>query len=90
MLIFELRDGVDKFMTEKQSGLRKCWGCLGQIFHFRLINEKCLSDQTHLVLSFIDDEQAFDSVDRRASAKVLSLYDIPDKYIKVISAVYKI
>ena len=27
--------------------------------------------------------------DRRALAKFLSLYDIPDKYIKVISAMYE-
>ena len=40
-------------------------------------------------LSFINYEQAFDFVDRRALAKVLSLYGIPDKYIKVISAIYE-
>ena len=45
--------------------------------------EKCLSYQTPLVLSFIDYEQAFDSVDRRALAKV------PDKYINVITAMYE-
>ena len=42
-----------------------------------------------MVLSFIDYEQAFDSVDRRALAKVLSLYGIPEKYIKVICAMYE-
>jgi hypothetical protein len=31
----------------------------------------------------------FDSVDRRALAKVLSLYGIPGKYIKVISVMYE-
>jgi hypothetical protein len=31
----------------------------------------------------------FNSVDRKALAKVLSLYGIPDKYIKVISAMSK-
>ena len=30
----------------------------------------------------------FDSVDRRALAKVIYLYDIPNKYIKVVSAMY--
>ena len=39
--------------------------------------------------SFIDYEQAFDSVDRRALGKVLSLYGIPEKYIKVICAIYE-
>ena len=42
-----------------------------------------------MVLSFIDYEQAFDSVDRRALTKVLSLYGIPEKYIKVICAMYE-
>ena len=55
----------------------------------RLIIEKSLRCQTPLVLSFIDYEQAFDSVDRRALAKVLSLYGIPEKYIKVICSMYE-
>ena len=40
-----------------------------------------------MVLVFIDYKQAFDSVGRRAMAKVSSLYGIPGKYIKVISAI---
>ena len=40
-------------------------------------------------LSFIDYKQAFDSVDRRALAKILSLYSIPGKYMKVISTMYE-
>ena len=42
-----------------------------------------------MVLSFVDYEQAFNSVDRRALAKVLSLYGIPEKYIKMIYAMYE-
>ena len=42
-----------------------------------------------MVLSFIDYEQAFDSVDRTALTKVLSLYGIPEKCIKVICAMYE-
>ena len=38
---------------------------------------------------FIDYEQALDSVDRRALVRVLSLYGIQEKYIKVISAMYE-
>ena len=55
----------------------KSRGCGDQIFTLRLIIEKCLRYQTPLFFSFIDYEQAFDSVDRRALAKVLSLYGIP-------------
>jgi hypothetical protein len=48
-----------------------------------------LSYQTPLVLSFIDYGQGFDSVDRRALAKVLSLNGIPGKYMRVISTMYR-
>ena len=43
----------------------------------RLIIEKYLSYPTPLILSFMDYEQVFDSIDRRALVKVLSLYSIP-------------
>ena len=46
-------------------------------------------NQTPLVLTFVDYEQAFESVDSRALAKVLSLYGMPEKYIEVISAMYE-
>ena len=47
------------------------------------------SCQTPLILSFINYDQAFDSVDSKALAKILSLYGIPDKYIKVICVMYE-
>ena len=40
-------------------------------------------------LQFTDYEQTLGSVDSKALVKVLSLYGIPDKYIKVISAMYE-
>ena len=44
-------------------------GCVDHVFTLRLIIEKSLRFQTPLVLSFIDYEQAFDSVDRTALTK---------------------
>ena len=58
-------------------------------FNLRLIIEKSFRFKTPLVLSFIDYEQAFDSVNRKALTKVLSLYGIPEKYIKVVCAMYE-
>jgi hypothetical protein len=40
-------------------------------------------------LGFLDYEQAFDLADRTAIAKVLFLYGIQGKHIKVISAMYE-
>jgi len=64
MILFRLRDAED--IREEQFGFWKGRGCVDQNFTLRLIIEKHLSYQTALGLSFIDYEQAFDSVDRRA------------------------
>ena len=70
MMLFRLRDAVDKVLKEEQCGFRKGRGCVEQVFTLRLIIEKSLCCQTPLVLSFMDFEQAFDSVDRIALPKV--------------------
>ena len=89
MILFRLRDAVDKVLREEQCSFRIGRGCIDQAFTLGLIIEKSLCCQTPLVLSFINYKQVFDSVDRRALTKVLSLYGIPGKYIKVICAMYK-
>ncbi|XP_065575029.1 uncharacterized protein LOC136036656 [Artemia franciscana] len=89
MILFRLRDAVDKVSREEPCGFRKGRGCIDQIFTLRLIIEKFLSVQTNLVPSFIDYEQAFYSFDKRALSRVLSLYGILDKFIEVISAMYE-
>jgi hypothetical protein len=66
MILFRLRYAVDKVLREEQCGIRKGRAHVDQIFTRMLIIEKCLSCQTPLALSFIDYEQAFDSVDRRS------------------------
>ena len=80
---FRLTDAVNKVIREEQCDFRKDKGSVNQIFNIWLIIEKCLSYQKPLVLSFIDYWQAFDSGDRKALSKVLSLY------INVISAMYR-
>jgi len=48
-----------------------------------------LSHQTHLVLSFTENKQALDAAGRRALARVLFLYGIPGKYVKLLSDMCK-
>ena len=79
MILFRLGDAVDKALREKQCSFRKGRGCVDQVFTLRLMIEKSLHCQTPLILSFIDYEEAFDSVDRRALEKVLFLYGKPEK-----------
>ena len=59
MILFRMRDAVDKVLKEEQCGFKRVRGWVDQIFTLRLITEKCLSCQTPLVLNFIDYEQAF-------------------------------
>ena len=75
VILFRLRDAVDKVLREEQCGFGKGRGGVHQIFTLKLTIEKCLRCQTPLVLSFVD------SVDRRALAKVPSVYGISNKYI---------
>ena len=89
MILFRLRDVVDKVLKEERCSFRVGRGSVDQVFTLRLIIEQSLLSQRRLVLSFIDYEQAFDSVDRRALAKVLSLYGISEKCIKMICAMYE-
>ena len=89
MILFRIRDALEKVLRKEQYSFRKGRRCVNEIFTLRLIIEECLSYQTPLVLSFTNYEQAFDSVDRRALAKVLSMYGIPDKYTKATSAMYE-
>ena len=76
MILFRLRDTVDKLLREEPCGFRMGRGSVDQVFTLRLIIEKYLSHQTFLTFSFIDYEHAFNSADRTALKKVLSLIGI--------------
>ena len=54
MILFRLRDDVDKVIREEQCSFRKRRGRVDQIFTIMLIIEKCLNYQTHLVLDSVD------------------------------------
>ena len=87
MILIRLSDAASKVIREEQFRFRKGRGSVNQIFTLSFIIEKCLSYQTPLIFSFKHCEQA--SVDKRVLAKLLSLYAILYKWIKVISAIYE-
>jgi hypothetical protein len=65
MIRLRLRNAFDKVLRKEQCCFRK-----GVLRTLNLLIEKYLSHQTPIVLSLIDYEQAFDSVDRTALVKV--------------------
>ena len=82
MILSRLIDAVGKVLRKGQCSSRKYRGFIDHNFTLSLMIEKCLSYQIPLILSPVDYEQAFDSVDRKASAKVLSLYGIQTNTLK--------
>ncbi|XP_065565786.1 uncharacterized protein LOC136030643 [Artemia franciscana] len=89
MMVFRLGDRVDRVLREEWWDFNKGRGCVNEIFILRLIIDKRLSRPNIMVIILIGYEQPFDSADRRALGKFQSSYRIPDKYIKMNSAIYE-
>ena len=54
----------------------------------RLLVERAKSFQDDLTVIFVDFSKAFDSIDRSVIKKVLKLYKLPEKIVKVIMNLY--
>ena len=55
---------VEPFLSEAQMGLRKGRGCTDTIFALRQLSEKTIENNKELNLVFVDQEKAFDRVNR--------------------------
>ncbi|MCG8432081.1 MAG: reverse transcriptase family protein, partial [Candidatus Omnitrophica bacterium] len=89
ILLDRMRDAVDKKLRENQGGFRRGRGCVDQIFCLRTLMEKCIEYQLPAFAIFVDFKAAFDSVHRPSMWHILQDYGIPDKFIRLIRAVYQ-
>ena len=89
VLLDRLRDVVDTRLREQQAGFRNGRSCNEQIFTLRNIIEQCLEKQQQLHINFVDFKKAFDSVHRKSLWRILEVYGIPPKYIKIFQDIYK-
>ena len=62
---------------------------LTKIFTLRRILEQVLEYRSPLLITFVDFEKAFDSIDREGLWKIMATYGIPSKYIRVIANQYR-
>ena len=83
VLLERLQDSVDARLREQQAGFRKGRSGCEQIFTLRNIIEQCTEFQQSLQVNFIDFKKAFDSVHRDSLWKILTIYGIPLKYVKI-------
>ena len=73
---------------ENQCGFRPGRGCIDNIFTLRQVLEQrhCFAQSTIVV--FLDLKAAFDSVDRQALWRCLSIKGVPSKYLNLLKALY--
>ncbi|PIK62384.1 endonuclease-reverse transcriptase [Apostichopus japonicus] len=88
VLINRLKDGVDKVLRQEQAGFRPNRSTTEQIFTLRNILEQSNEWNSPLYVHFIDFEKAFDSLHRNSLWNILKEYQIPDKIIRIVKALY--
>ena len=88
ILLNRIKSKVDKKLREEQAGFRQGRSCIDQIAALRCIVEQSMEWDSPLIVTFVDYEKAFDSVDRRLLWRLLEHYGIPPKIINLIKAIY--
>ncbi|CAI2727086.1 unnamed protein product [Schistosoma spindalis] len=79
-----LKDSVDAQLRDQQPGFRKDQSCTGQIVTLRIIVEQSVQLNSSPYINLIDDEKAFDTVDRRNLWKLLRHYSVSEKIVNII------
>ena len=79
---------VEPLLSEAQMGFRKGRGCTDAIFALRQLSEKTIEYNKELNLVFVDQEKAFDRVDRNKLWQILEEYGIRGQLLDNIRAIY--
>ena len=79
---------VEPFLSQAQMGFRKGRGCTDTIFALRQLSEKVIKHDRELNIVFVDQEKAFDRVNRDKVWQTLELYNIQDQVLDSIRATY--
>ena len=79
---------VEPFLSQAQMGFRKGRGCKGAIFSLRQLSEKVIEHDRELNIVFVDQEKAFDRVNRDKLWQTLELYHIQGQLLDNIRAIY--
>ncbi|RUM94525.1 MAG: hypothetical protein DSZ28_02740, partial [Thiothrix sp.] len=75
-------------IVEEQSGFRKGYSTVDNVFVLHGIIDKYLSRRKKLYIAFIDFRKAFDSVNRKALWKLLDVCGIRGKLVAVLKSMY--
>lgn len=82
------RAKTEYLLSDAQFGFRKGRGCTDAIFALRQLCERAIEYDQDLHLVFVDQEKAFDRVNRDKLWKVLEQYNIKGQLLDNIRAMY--
>ncbi len=88
MLLHRIQSELDKIILPVQAGFRKNHTTSDQILSIRLVIERCRTQQQGSVITFIDFQKAFDSINRNAIKQVLIMYGVPEKLVNAVMCLY--
>uniref|UniRef100_A0A8D9EGU9 Craniofacial development protein 2 n=1 Tax=Cacopsylla melanoneura TaxID=428564 RepID=A0A8D9EGU9_9HEMI len=88
VILNRIKTVIDTKLRREQHGFRAERSCTDLINTLRIIVEQSTEYQTHLFLTFVDFERAFDSVSREAMWKALKDFGVPRKIINLIKSMY--
>jgi sorting nexin-29 len=77
----KLKTYAEDLLSQDQNGYRRNRSTTDNIFIMRKILEKCYEYNIEMHVLFIDFKQAFDSVDRQKTIKILQELKIPNKFV---------
>ncbi len=88
ILMNRIKDEIDQKLRKEQAGFRAGRSCTDQIFILRNIIEQSNEWKRILYINFVDFEKAFDNLHQGNLWKILRIYRIPEKIIKLIRMFY--
>ena len=89
IILERIRAAVDEKLRDEQAGFRAGRSCVDQIATLRIIIEQSLEWQSPLYINVVAFIEAFDTVDREVTWRILRHYGIPLKMVKIIQKLYE-
>ncbi|CAH2108402.1 unnamed protein product [Euphydryas editha] len=80
--------GQESEVIENQFGFMPGRGTMGAIFAHRQLCEKYRHAQKDLHMVFIDLEKAYDRVPRKVLLWAMKVKGVPEKYVRLVQAMY--
>lgn len=83
-----LRPIIEPQLSEAQMGFRKNRSCTDAIFTLRQLAERTIEFDKELHVAFVDQEKAFDRVDRDKLWQILLDYGVDDHLVRLCRSLY--